>query len=148
MLSNIDLDNMATDNDFDLVGIFSKDQLPSKPTNGNYIINLEDADDGNGTHWTAFTIIENKYVCYFDSFGFMPPKQVLKYLYSYKPYGYNNRQIQDVKSDYCGYYCIAFLKTMKMPTEHPYEHFDNFLNVFTTDLKKNDNIVIEMLNKK
>lgn len=148
MLSNIDLDNIATDHDIDLVGIFSKDELPSRPKDGNYIINLEDSDAGNGTHWTAFTIIDNKYACYFDSFGFMPPKEVLKYLLSYKPYGYNNRQIQDVKSDYCGYYCIAFLKTMQTPTKEPYERFDDFLNAFTNNLKTNDKIVIEMLNKK
>jgi hypothetical protein len=148
MLSNIDLDKMATTNGISLVGIFSKDELPSRPRNGNYIINLQDADDGNGTHWTAFTIIGNKYACYFDSFGFMPPTPILNYLSSYKPYGYSNRQIQDISSDYCGYYCLAFLKTMKTSTKQPYERFDDFLNKFTNDLKKNDKLVVELLNKK
>jgi hypothetical protein len=80
MLSNIDLDNIATDHDINLVGIFSKDELPSRPKDGNYIINLEDSDAGNGTHWTAFTIIGNKYACYFDSFGFMPPTPSIEIL--------------------------------------------------------------------
>jgi hypothetical protein len=51
-------------------------------------------------------------------------------------------------SDYCGYYCMAFLKTMKTSTKQPYERFDDFLNKFTNDLKKNDKLVVELLNKK
>eukprot|EP00952_Eustigmatos_sp_NYUAD-ZCMA_P004024 17624-Eustigmatos_ZCMA.PRE.1 len=39
-----------------LVGVYSKDMLPSFPTPGGYIINLANADDANGTHWTCFFI--------------------------------------------------------------------------------------------
>ncbi len=149
MLSNIDLENLATSNGIQLVGVFSKDELPRDlRKTGNYIINLQDANDGGGTHWTAFKILNTKQACYFDSFGFLPPKEVSHYLELYKPYAVNNRQVQDVKSDYCGYFCLAFLKVMEKPTEHPYELFDDFLNEFTNNLKTNDKLAVDILKRK
>ena len=46
-----------------------KDELIKiKPISGNYIINLESSQDGNGTHWMGLKI-ENLNCVYFDSYG-------------------------------------------------------------------------------
>ena len=54
MISNFDLEKIADDMHLDLIGVFSKDNLPKERIVGSYIINLQDQDDGGGTHWTAF----------------------------------------------------------------------------------------------
>ena len=46
--------------------------------NGAYIINLQNSNDGNGTHWYCL-YIENKHAMYFDSYGGPPPKEVVKF---------------------------------------------------------------------
>jgi hypothetical protein len=35
-------------------GVYSKDQLPELIKDKFYIVNLQDHDEGAGTHWTAF----------------------------------------------------------------------------------------------
>ena len=56
MLSNFDLEDMAEKDGLDLIGVFSKDMMPKERVMGSYIINLQDYDDGNGTHWVACKI--------------------------------------------------------------------------------------------
>jgi hypothetical protein len=82
-----------------------KDELPSKLKNGFYIINLQSSNIGSGTHWTAF-YYNSKHSYYFDAFGFLAPVEVEQKL---NEYTYNNKQIQNLKSTACGYYCIAFI---------------------------------------
>ena len=55
-LSNFDIINLIKDYNIDYCfgGIYSKDQLPTLERNKFYIINLQDSDAGNGTHWTVF----------------------------------------------------------------------------------------------
>ena len=150
MLSNIDLDKMATTEGISLVGIFSKDELPPRPRNGNYIINLQDADDGNGTHWSVFKIFPNKKCCYFDSYGIFAPTDVNEFLSPFKPIATSNRAIQDIKSQKCGYFCLAFIEyfnNFDYKKNDVYDAFDDFLNSFSNNPKQNDKIVMEMLNK-
>tara|TARA_R110002167_G_scaffold172178_4_gene370454 strand:+ start:2278 stop:2724 length:447 start_codon:yes stop_codon:yes gene_type:complete len=146
MISNFDLEKIADDMHLDLIGVFSKDNLPKERIVGSYIINLQDQDDGGGTHWTAFKIFPMKQACYFDSFGFDAPVEVGRFLEPFKPIATNNRQIQAVKSDLCGYFCLAFIDFMndKRGAEI-YDKYDDFLNSFTNNLKSNDKIVMEML---
>ena len=80
MLSNFDLEDMAEKDRLDLIGVFNKDMLPKERVMGSYIINLQDYEDGNGTHWVAFKIFDNKKCCYFDSFGFPMPKEINAFL--------------------------------------------------------------------
>ena len=68
-LSNIDLMKLAKHYNINLNGIYMKDELNGlKPRIGNYIINLQSTNQGNGTHWTAI-IFTKKRAYYFDSFG-------------------------------------------------------------------------------
>ena len=66
-LSSKDLEQMVKQygiNNFN--GIYSKDLLPDKLIKGWYIINLENHDEGNGTHWTCFKItIDKLIICRF-----------------------------------------------------------------------------------
>ena len=113
MLSNFDLENLAGFYKLPLIGIFMKNEMPTKPVNGCYIINLQSSTQGNGTHWTGLFIYK-KMSYYFDSFGAPPPDEII--LFAKKKKGghllYNNWIIQDLKSENCGWYCLGFLLFM------------------------------------
>ena len=150
MLSNIDLENMAERDGLDLIGVFSKDKLPTEKRVGSYIVNMQDYHDGNGSHWVAFKIFDNGKCCYFDSFGQIYPEDVGEFLKIFKPIAVNNRVIQYMKSEHCGYFCLSFIKYFNHFDAHKnnvFEAFDDYLNVFSNDLKKNDKIVMELLKK-
>ena len=150
MLSNFDIEDMAKSSDIDLIGVFSKDQMPSQLKAGSYIINMQNAEDGNGTHWICCKIFENGKACYFDSFGCPMPLEVDAFLSKLKPVATNNREIQDLKSDKCGYFCLAFchyfnnFDPYKADTFNAYQ---KFLDHFAQDTKKNDIIVDELIKR-
>ncbi len=148
MLTNFELEDIAEKNGLDLIGVFSKDQMPNERVVGSYIINLQDYNDGNGTHWVCFKLFDNGKCCYFDSFGMPMPREINSWLMKFKPIATNNRHIQDIKSSKCGYFCLAFIEYFNDidPTQTDvFELFDDFLNCFSTDEKKNDKIVMELL---
>ena len=150
MLSNIDLEDMARKDDLDLIGVYSKDRIPSQRQVGSYIINMQDFNDGNGTHWIAFKIFDNGKACYFDSFGTIYPEDIGEFLKIFKPIAYNNRQIQDPKSEMCGWFCLAFIKYFNdfdTKKNNVFDAYDDFLNIFSNDAKKNDKIVAELIKK-
>ena len=74
-----------------------------------YIINL-DSKIGPGTHWVSVIIKRNK-LLYFDSFGLIPPYELI----NLRPkYYYNFLQYQPINSFLCGYYCLYFLNEFKL----------------------------------
>ena len=113
ILSNIDLLIISEDLGLDLGiinkkydGVFSRDNIPNQ--NGMYIINL-DSKIGPGTHWVS-VIIEPNRILYFDSFGLIPPYELI----NLRPeYYYNFLKYQPIKSFLCGYYCLYFLNEFK-----------------------------------
>lgn len=146
-LTNYDLINKAKDLHINLIGVFSKDELPYKRYDGGYIINLQDNLDayGNfneGSHWTCF-YIQGKQACYFDSFGFIMPRQVQEFLKPYKPIIYNLKQIQNIRSSVCGYYCLLFLKWFQAQKDIKSfsKRLDIFCNLFSDDTEKNKSIL-------
>jgi hypothetical protein len=150
MLSNFDLIDYAKKEGLDLLGVYSKDMLPDKKKVGSYIINMQDHNDGNGTHWVAFIIFENAKCCYFDSYGIPAPQDILDFLKIFKPIATSKRQIQYIDSDKCGYFCLSFIKffnDVNPIKQDVYELFDDYLNAFSTNLKLNDTIVMELLKK-
>ena len=75
---------------------------------------------------------------YFDSFGTSPPISIIKLLKKYKyKYGYTNKVIQNLRSDLCGYFAVAFiyLVTKNKPTTNLNKNTNIFINVFE-DLNK------------
>lgn len=111
MLSNIDLDHLCTHYSVPLKGIFLRDQLPSRPEMGLTIVNLDrafDSDGPIGTHWCAVWCDPSACV-YFDSYGALPPTDVDAWLKAkYRRFGHNAWIIQNIQSEVCGFYCLAF----------------------------------------
>ena len=141
--NNFQIDNMIKNLKIkNYEGCFYKDKLTNIKQNKSYIINLENKYDiyGNlnsGSHWvTVITDNDNKAI-YFDSFGQAIPEVIKSLLKKYK-YGYTNKVIQNIKSDMCGYFCIAFiyfLTKYKKRLKDIYLDTNIFLNLFE-DLQK------------
>ncbi|KAK9702534.1 hypothetical protein QE152_g29868 [Popillia japonica] len=93
-------------------GVFSRDLLPRRMHKiERGIINLDD-DEGDGTHWVAYSTNNDK-VKYFDSYGDLkPPMEVEQYLLSNgaKFIEYNYERYQDFKKENCGHLCLLFLR--------------------------------------
>lgn len=130
-----------------LVGVYSKDTLPDRCYIGSYIINMEDSDVGNGTHWVLLKIFPTKEVIYFDSFGLSVPPLIKDFVKG--KIATSTRQIQHIDATTCGYYCIACDDYMTYQKQHRpiYERFDDFLNIFKADTKKNDEVLLDYLHQ-
>ena len=123
-------------------GIYSKDQLPNELIKDKfYIVNLQDHDEGGGTHWTAFYYNYPSTSIYFDSYGFIAPRDVQKRI---TPYIFNDKDIQDFNSSACGFYCIAFITFLYNKTDKV-QMYKTFLKLFKLETIKNDKILQELL---
>jgi hypothetical protein len=78
MLNNFELEHIAQHYGFPLTVVMKDELVNHKPKSGNYIINLESSSQGNGTHWMSLGI-HNKQCFYQDSFGIIPPKEVIDF---------------------------------------------------------------------
>ena len=145
-LSNLDLEKYARKYKLPLIGVFSKDELPDQLQVGSYYVNMQNAADGQGSHWVLVKVFDKKHALYFDSFGERIPIEVSRFLEHYKPIPYSHRQIQDIDSSRCGLYVVAcdrYMSTVKR--KKMLEQYDDFLNMFTADTKKNDAILVDYL---
>lgn len=126
-----------------LIEVLSKDELVGRVLTGAYIINMQDST-GGGTHWVLLMVFPNKDVIYFDPFGLPPPEQVKTFIK--KRIAISNRDIQDMTATTCGYWCLGCAHYMTHHKKRPvYERFDDWLNIFKVDTKKNDQILLEYL---
>jgi len=143
--SSTQLEQICQELKLPLVGIYSKDNLPSRLYVGSYIVNLEDRDVGNGTHWVLLRVFKTKEVIYFDSFGLSPPTQIKDFVKG--KIASSNRQIQDIDATTCGYFCIMCDDYMTHQNQRRpiYERYDDFLNIWAVDTKKNDEILLDYL---
>ena len=94
-----------------------------------YIVNMQDHDEGNGTHWVVFYYNNPLTSIYFDSFGFVAPLQVENRI---NPYIFNDADVQDYNSSACGYFCIAFIKFLHNKQDKQ-EAFKGFLKLFKNE---------------
>jgi hypothetical protein len=150
MITNFDIEDIAKHLKLPIVGVFSKDQLPQKRKVGSYYINMEDHDKGNGTHWVFARIFPTGHAIYFDSFGVQTPEPVRDFLKPFSPYACNVRQIQDIKSENCGRFCILldnyFTNQVKVKLKTNADIDDKYyewLNSWSVDTKLNDKILKE-----
>jgi hypothetical protein len=151
MITNFQLEEKCKKLNIPLVWIGCKDKLPYTRKDGCFIVNMQDDLDVNGnenpgTHWTCF-LIDKKQACYFDAFGCVPPRQVQEFLKPYKPFPYNTKEIQNITSEVCGYYCLYFLYWM---THHRNiksmkEKLQLFTNQFSDDVRKNETLLKKYL---
>ena len=143
-LSNFDLTDIITSMKLDkhLGGIYSKDQLPKELMRGKfYIVNLQDHDKGDDTHWTVFYYNQPLTSIYFDSYGFIAPQDVQNKI---TPYVFNDVEIQDFNSSACGYFCVTFIKFLHNK-DNKQEAYKTFLNLFKLNTLKNDKILQQLL---
>lgn len=145
MLTNIDLFDIVDEIGLkNFIGVFMKDELPSKKIIGNYVVNLQSSTDGNGTHYCALKIYSDGSALWFDPFGFDAPKEVYKFVKSNIPY--SDKTIQNINSAICGYYCIAFLFYMSSKeNKNKLDVYDSFLNMFSDNVEKNRTILQKYL---
>jgi hypothetical protein len=125
-------------------GCFMRDELTNNNfiKEGFYIINLNKSTE-SGSHWTVIYKDDKNY--YFDSYGFVAPKEIEKII---KPYIYNNKVIQDKSSSSCGYYIIAFIMFMNdNKNNDSLESFDDFINIFINDHEYNEKTLYKLLKK-
>jgi len=127
-------------------GCISKDQLKYIEKNMNlkhtrrfWIINLQNYNDGGGTHWVALSLLNPEHGVYFDSFSTDPPENILKFMKRYRKTNYmNNEQIQDLKSTSCGYYAIYVLDNLLKG-----RLYNDVINDFRLDNFQHNEMVLE-----
>ena len=140
MMSNFDIEEIATHYNINVI-IVMKDELKyMKPINKNYIINLESSKDGNGTHWMALKI-ENKDCVYFDSYGMLPPEEIITFCKRIPKshLAYNTKEIQDFKAKTCGFFSIGFIIFLHInSSDNLYEKSSSFSDLFSLDTKLNN----------
>ena len=108
-------------------------------------------DNGSkpGEHWIALRVVKGK-VYFLDSFGrrfddeSFPAdfRRIINRMTRRKDVIFNNKLIQNITSNACGYYAIYFLDGMSMKKRPK-----RLLKTFTKDLKKNDAIVVKYYRK-
>jgi hypothetical protein len=135
-LSNIEIDILMKHYKIkNYHGCFVKNVLPSRLSNGFYIINL------NGqSHWTALYKHGKNYL-YYDSYGFVPPIEVEKKL---PEYIYNDKQIQTLNQTSCGFYCVAWCRYLDNARNKRLA-FEKFINLFTVASPVNEVILNQLL---
>lgn len=124
-------------------GCYTKDKLPTNLKKGHwYIVNMQNDADGDGTHWVCF-----KYgypVTYYDPFGIAPPIEIMKICK--RNLIWNNKQIQDMNSTACGWFCIACILSDYCDCNRDTQtHFHRFVNSFTDNTMMNEKILKKML---
>jgi len=123
------------------------------------IINLQSSTDGMGTHWACFIIpppsktingiptADKNY--YFDSYGTSPPEQIVKFLKTKdRKIVYNDQQLQKLRTDTCGEFCIIWIRHMlinmtgKSDKQLQQKYLDFIYNVMNPkDLDSNEELV-------
>ena len=154
-LTNYQLLDLGKRMNVPLESPYFKDELPlNLKSNVGYIINLEDEEDENGdpntgSHWCALYIREypneKREAIYFDPYGTGCPQDVEKSMKKTlgKSIPHTTKQIQDLNSDMCGWFCLAFLyylHTYPKRTKDLYQDVSNFLSFFD-DLSKDENMI-------
>lgn len=162
-LSNFDLVEIARRQKIPLDGVISKDRLkerfkpkPNQPI--NLIINLQDLYDGDGnlqggSHWVSlcYFVKEKKY-CYFDSYGFPPPVDVVQFCQKHHPQTeilYTDSQIQELNTIWCGVYALQFIDYMRTYPNIPLrKRYDKFMSEFDEDQRgKNDLQLLKLVRR-
>ena len=127
------------------VGTFPKDQIPLvtfRPC--SYVINLDDSSN-DGSHWIALFVNEENEAIYFDSFGRPPLACCLEIVnilmnLSGEYWIYNDKRLQSIESDACGFYCTLFILLLGGGA-----NLREFQKLFTQDYQLNDLLVKEIV---
>lgn len=91
------------------LGVYPIDMLPNIHAIPCYFIVNLDPSSLPGSHWVALYFMKTG--CeYFDSYGRLPNKNIIKYISVYcNSYLYNNVCVQDFTTTSCGQMCLYYL---------------------------------------
>lgn len=107
-----DLEEIGRNLKIDPVVVVMKNELFKVPKKQkNIIINLS-SNPSHGTHWTALRQNNNNFV-YFDSFGQVPPLEVIEWINKTKKLFYNYKEYQHLNEGFCGPFSLLFLWTQE-----------------------------------
>ena len=135
-MSNFDLLDWCKYLEIPIENVLSRDQtVPHQHKLALFIYNLE-PHYMSGSHWVT-TYVRDGTINYFDSFG-MPPFQELVNHAKEKTLNllHQNRQIQNLYTTTCGYFCLYFLNEMHKGVDY----FD-LLQVFSFDTEENEKFI-------
>ena len=121
-------------------GVFMRDEELPPLKDGKYIFNLDD-ESNTGTHWTALIVTtQRKPNIYFDSMGFSPPEEIIKFAKSKgDELYYSTVAVQDDNSSACGYFVLYFLKYIQNTGGNILDSYYDFTHkLLTTDTKRNE----------
>ena len=91
-LSNFDIEEICKELKLPIVGVYSKDELKGiDKYEGSYYVNMQNSDEGDGTHWVFMYIDKDGKALYFDSFGLPPPIEIEELLKMFKSRKGNSR---------------------------------------------------------
>lgn len=136
-LSNIDLKVLLSNKKLNYIGSVSKDKLmtyvlPKIRSSTSFIVNLQNSEDGSGTHWVMCYYIklnDRQIIYYFDPMGQIYPMAVDEFAeYMSKLFNeietkliYSPVDIQKYGSASCGWWCaimiigLSAIKNMNIP---------------------------------
>jgi len=143
MLSNIQLESLCKSLELPLRAVVSKDELPHVlPLDGCYIINLQNSDDGDGTHWTGL-VIQSPNAFYFDSFGapLIEAEKFVRRKQNVKRFAFNNFIVQDLDSKSCGFFVVGLFLYLKRKRGDFFDKCNRYVDLFGEDTKANENIL-------
>lgn len=128
-ISNIQIEHYYKNNPY-FGGIYMKDEIPRLQHQKFYIINL-DSSTGNGTHWVLVYNVAPDEIFYFDPMGIpYPPRNVLDAMRkTKKPATFNIDDIQSMRSESCGYYCM-FIADHALMEDQFYINFKKLIHKY------------------
>jgi hypothetical protein len=147
--SNTDLEKLAKQMNIKLNGVVSKDELNTIPYESGLIITNLANNDKSGTHWTSIIIYNNGNKLkplYMDSYGMVMPNEIENYLKKLdKHIPYSNRQIQQIFTEVCGFYCLSLAYYLQYKRKHNdiLQDFNDWLSMFSDKESENEKILKE-----
>jgi hypothetical protein len=132
-------------------GVYLEDELNNvRAESGFYIINFEKTDQVSKVgHWVLCVHTNGGGSLYFDSFGCDAPVLIKNFIQKINvKYAYNTKDLQDLNSDLCGFYCIccAFYIYRVTNKGKPYhERLNDFTNLFSDNTLENGFILKNLM---
>ena len=144
ILSNLQINSILSKYQI-FKGAFPADFVPlrERDVDQAFILNIDEIGLP-GSHWTAL-VIQKGACTFFDPLGLECLNlQLLNQLKAqgFSIYKYSNNQLQEIESNNCGYFCIAFILSMiKTPS------LTSFLSQFARPDVTNNDICYDIIDK-
>lgn len=143
-LSDIRINKLARKSNIqNFGGCFAKDQLNGRLPGQRYILNMQN-HTGGGTHWVYLDTTNPKHFYYCDSFGVVPPTEVVEFARKFRArLTYNKVDMQSYHSDACGWYCLYMMVQMQRGRKMNAIVNQDFVNLRTMRPRRNNDQVLK-----